>query len=505
VWGWDAVCGYLQCKEQYEIYAFLPTHHDYSSLEYEEIALLRQQFLDLVQSEGVEGLTKFAREHKKDGRRNPKHVYRCNSSIYGAPSAGHEFEMLMHSVHTKSCGLTQTQPEPSLYCRIVVDDEDVVVGYLIVAIFVDDVRFFGTKPEREKYMREVNGKMTVTIEKPPVTEFVSIEIHQDLETRTCEMKMPAYWKKAAGGYGHLFKNGIKERLVPLTIYDEKLLKEEPTEEEIKEAKYLPYAPLLGVMTYPASNCKFEIKLAISKLGSRRNGWSKRHFEVVLRVFEYAVTTCEIGVIYSKGLDPHGDNTLWASADASLEVPRPYGCRIVMLNGAAVSFKAKKHTMTAPSSCWAECTEFANATFDVVGCRNLLAELGVVQEKPTPIDQDNQSAQAIMNNRGSMGPTSRAMNLKVLSSRNHIEDHEVATVDTRTDMMVADMGTKALPANPFIRYRDIMNGYSLVKAAYPNKKLSKYVHDGGSEVGLKEMQVQVMLNCPCESLPQSSSS
>jgi hypothetical protein len=101
VWGWDAVCGYLQCKEQYEIYAFLPTHHDYSSLEYEEIALLRQQFLDLVQSEGVEGLTKFAREHKKDGRRNPKHVYRCNSSIYGAPSAGHEFEMLMHSVHTK--------------------------------------------------------------------------------------------------------------------------------------------------------------------------------------------------------------------------------------------------------------------------------------------------------------------------------------------------------------------------------------------------------------------
>ena len=235
--------------------------------------------------------------------------------------------------------------------------------------------------------------MKVNIEKPPVTEFVSIEIHQDMSTRTCEMKMPAYWKKAAVGYQHLFKNGLKERLVPLSIYDEKLLKEVPTEEEIKEAKYLPYAPLLGVMTYPASNCKFEIKLAISKLGSRRNGWSKRHFEVVLRVFEYAVTTCDIGVIYLKGLDPHGDNTLWASADSSLEVPRPYGCRIVMLNGAAVSFKAKKHTMTAPSSCWAECTEFSNATFDVIGCRNLLAELGFVQAEPTTIEQDNQAAQA----------------------------------------------------------------------------------------------------------------
>jgi hypothetical protein len=109
----------------------------------------------------------------------------------------------------------------------------------------------------------------------------------------------------------------------------------------------------------------------------------------------------------------------------------------------------------------------------------------------------------MNNRGSMGQTSRAMDLKVLSSRNHIEDHAVSTKDTRTDLMVADMGTKALPFNPFVRYRDLMNGYSLVKAAYPEKKISKYVHDGGSEKGLKAMQVQVLLCCPCVPLPFES--
>ena len=226
---------------------------------------------------------------------------------------------------------------------------------------------------------------------------------------------------------------------------------------------------------------------------------------MLRVFEYAHTTCEIGLIFSKGLDPHGDNTLWASADSSLEVPRPYGCRIVMMNGAAVSFKAKKHTMTAPSSCWAECTEFANATFDAVACRNLLAELNFVQSAPTEIEQDNQAAQAIMNNRGSMGQTSRAMNLKVLSSRNKIEDHEVSTKDTRTDHMIADMGTKALAANPFIRYRDIMNGYALVKAAFPEKQLSEHVWDGGSERGLKATQVMVMLCCPCVPSPAHRSS
>ena len=43
-----------------------------------------------------------------------------------------------------------------------------------------------------------------------------------------------------------------------------------------------------------------MKYSISVLGSRRGGWNKAHFEALLKVFEYGVTTCEIGVIYSKG-------------------------------------------------------------------------------------------------------------------------------------------------------------------------------------------------------------
>ena len=32
VWGWGAVCGYLQAKEQCDVYAFLPSHHSYQAL-----------------------------------------------------------------------------------------------------------------------------------------------------------------------------------------------------------------------------------------------------------------------------------------------------------------------------------------------------------------------------------------------------------------------------------------------------------------------------------------
>ena len=62
--------------------------------------------------------------------------------------------MLIHSVHTKVCGCTQTEVEPSIYVRIVVDGNDRVTGYLVAAAFVDDLRFFGTGPEIKKYMED---------------------------------------------------------------------------------------------------------------------------------------------------------------------------------------------------------------------------------------------------------------------------------------------------------------------------------------------------------------
>jgi len=480
VWGWDAVCGYLQAKEQYDVYAFLPSHHDYSSLEYEELEVLRKEFLHMLSTEGEAGLKKFAAKHRRESRQNPKQVYKCNSSIYGCPGAGSAFEMLIHSVHTKTCGCTQTEVEPSIYVRILVDGEDRVTGYLIAAAFVDDLRFFGTEPEVKKYMEDVKSKLKVTFSEPPVLEFISIETYQCLTTHTTELKMPTYFKKAAAGFASFFPKGMKARTVPMSVLDEKTIEETPTEKEIGEAKGLPFRELLGVLSYPASQCKFEMKYAISMLGSRRSGWNAKQFEVVLKVLEYGLTTCEIGVVYSKGLDPHGDNTLYAYADASLRVPRSWGCQVVMMNGACVLYKARKQSKTAPSSCHSEIMSWVDCTTYILGLRNLMAELGMFQERPSNIYEDNESAQKIVTNRGSLGQTSRAMDLDILTARNRVEDQLVQAVRMGTKLMVADIGTKALPEEPFVRLRDVMNGYSLVKAAYPGKEMSPFVYNSSDK-------------------------
>jgi hypothetical protein len=56
--------------------------------------------------------------------------------------------------------------------------------------------------------------------------------------------------------------------VPISVCDEKILSEEATADEIAKAKHLPFNQMLGIMSYGASSCEFEMKHAVSRLGSR---------------------------------------------------------------------------------------------------------------------------------------------------------------------------------------------------------------------------------------------
>jgi hypothetical protein len=62
-------------------------------------------------------------------------------------------------------------------------------------------------------------------------------------------------------------------------------------------------------------------------------------------------------------------------------------------------------------------------------------------------------------------------------RNRIEDHQVEVEYCETGIQVSDQGTKALAENPFVRLRDVMNGYALVRSAYPDKEMSPLVYAG----------------------------
>jgi hypothetical protein len=471
--GLDAVTGFLQAREQFDLYAFLPSHGQYSSLSFEQLAEVRKKLLDLVRKDGMAGLKKFAAAHKKESRTNPRVCYRLNSSIYGAPSANHEWEMLFQHAHVNGCGLTLSEIEPSLYVKIEVDEKDEVSGWMIASVWTDDVRYFGTDAVIREYEKNLQKHVKVKLLGVP-SEFVGTEFKQDLERGLCELKSPKYWEAALLKMGKYFKNGVRERHNPLSVHDEGLMQDEVSDAEVEEAKDLEFRGLLGIVSYPASCVKLEMRYAVSILGKHRGRWGVKQFKVLKKLFEYGYTTRHMGIIYSKGLDVHGDNTTYCFADSAHSLPRSYGCTISMMNGAVTSLSAKKHTLTASSTCEDELIEFSIAVNRMVGFRNIMCEMGLEQEEATTIYQDNQAAISIAMNRGALSKQSRHIDRRVLVARNKIEDGAVVPKYCVTERMLADIGTKALNDNQFAYLRDELNGYALVRRHHPSYPLPAYV-------------------------------
>ena len=134
---------------------------------------------------------------------------------------------------------------------------------------------FGTDPELQDYKSKIASCMKVKFDELPVPEFVGIQTYQDLENGLCELKMPNYWNKAKTFFTQ-FRNGeFKQRKIPLSVLDETAIVTDPSPEEIEAAKHLPYLQAVGLLSYPASQCKFEIRYAVSLVGSRRSGWSQK--------------------------------------------------------------------------------------------------------------------------------------------------------------------------------------------------------------------------------------
>jgi len=426
----------------------------------------------------MKGIKDFSRQLKKERRWKPEVVLELKRSVYGIPDAGQAFAMFMQGMHIKKCGLTQCEVDPSIYFKIEEasapgKEIKAVENFLIVITWVDDVRYFGTDEYVKEYESNVSKNCKCTMEGDS-DEFVSIEIKQDMKNKTVELTQSKYWEKAVERFAEFLPNGkAKERRVPLSAADEKLLVE-PTEQEIKEAEHLPFPNLLGVIQYPSAFSKPEMRYAMSVLSRHRTKWGKRHFLILLKSLEYGFHTRGKGIIYLGCLGPEELNKLVAYADSSLSLPRSQGCRLIIMNGAVISFTSKRHTTTDDSTAAAELTEQYLCACDVEGLRNLMKEVGLEQMEATKIHQDNQAAIQIANNRGQLAKKTRAMDMRTLTVRNKVEDMKVIPVYCETARMLADIGTKALEPAQFELLRDVMTGYGLW-AAIQQGKMNEFVH------------------------------
>lgn len=470
VHGGDVRCAYLQSKQRIPIYAFLPSYIDLVDLSWEELGEIRKGLLSILEQGGPRAIREYVRTKRRGSRR----VLRLLSSVYGTPDAGNAWGLLLISILTERMGFRRSCVDGCLYFKTNsvyeektnTRDAQWVTEYIIVLTWTDDMPYFGTPSMVEWYESEIQKHVPMEFT-PVCTDFIGIEVHQDLVKGVTTLTQAKYWVAAGERFKEYltFPNRVR---IPLP---EGTVMVPATPQEHEAAKHLPYRELVGTLAFPSCHTKIvEIRYAVSQLSAYMQRWNEVHWNYALQCLKYCINTRDIGLMMSKDLDEHGINVLYAYCDSAFTAPRSQGCRLTMINGCTVSLSSQKHSTVDVSTTGAELTEAYLASNDVVGFRNLMQELGFRLQGPTTMYEDNQPAIAVAEGNRNLASKTKHMDIRVWKLRERIDDHEIVLQFCSTHDMLADIGTKALGVCTFEYLRDLCNGYAIVRLRYKDYKM-----------------------------------
>lgn len=206
-----------------------------------------------------------------------------------------------------------------------------------------------------------------------------------------------------------------------------------------------YLTIVGGINYLATMSRPDLLYPMSIVAQRCAAPRRDDMRLLQRMLRYIATTRDSGLEFSKG-----EVRLTGSVDASHNCYDDgkghfgYSFSLGPSDGAFFA-SSKKLKLVTLSSTESEYVALCEATRDAIWLRRLLAELGFPQLEPTIMYQDNESTIAFVAGHRNHKAT-KHINPKFHFTGEAVEQGEICLVHMASELMVADVLTKALPAD-----------------------------------------------------------
>lgn len=207
-----------------------------------------------------------------------------------------------------------------------------------------------------------------------------------------------------------------------------------------------YRRLIGRLLYLQAT-RPDLTYVVNVLSQFVSDPRQDHLDAATRVLRYLKTTLGQGIFFPK----QGGIDLITYCDADwLGCPFTRRSRtgyVLLLGGAPISWKSKKHMVVSRSSAEAEYRAMAVTVSEIIWRRWLLDKLEVRQNGPTPIYCDNQAARNIATN-PVFHERTKHVEMDYYFVRERVDTQEVVPLPIHTKLQVADLFTKALGLQQF---------------------------------------------------------
>ncbi|CAI7780135.1 unnamed protein product [Closterium sp. NIES-53] len=218
----------------------------------------------------------------------------------------------------------------------------------------------------------------------------------------------------------------------------------------------PYTSFVGSIMYAMVGSRPDLAYSAGVLARHLHDWSTPHVSAAKRIARYLKGTTSLGLLLGSipnALELHG----WCDASwgPEGELRRSVTCYLFFLGPSPISWQSKRQAVVATSSCEAEYYSLGAAVHEALWLQSLLTALGLPPTGSTRISCDNNSAIILAKDDGVFHPKAKHIDIKHHFIRDHVANHSVTLLYVPTQDNLADIDTKPLPRDPFLRIRGLL--------------------------------------------------
>ena len=210
----------------------------------------------------------------------------------------------------------------------------------------------------------------------------------------------------------------------------------------------------------------DIAYAINRLSLRSSKATTLDLEALFRVMRYLNGTREFGITLCRDVTLSKVVQLHAYVDAAYGIHHDgkshsgYCFSLGPHKNGMFYARSFKQNNVALSSTESEVNPLVDVSKEIIWFRQLLKELGFPQIDPTPVFEDNSSAITLATKWSGNNKRTKHFSIRIHFLLEQYTTSVIDLVHLSTEYQIADILTKPLPTDQFLRLRDLLLGTHL---------------------------------------------
>ena len=392
-----------------------------------------------------------------EGRDSTDYVLQCNKNIYGQQQAGRVWNRYLET-KLKKIGFKQSLTNSCVLYR----------GKTIYVLYTDDSIIAGPcKKELTETIQDIkNADLDITVE-GDLEDFLGIQMDRR-PNGTIHMSQP-----------HLIKQIMKDIKVDPTklnpksthMVSSRILKRH--NDSAKHDDLFHYRSVIGKLNYLEKGSRPDLSYAVNQCARFSADPRTEHSQALRRIVQYLAGNSDRGTFFNpdkaRGLEVHVDADFagnWDPMDThNSDTARSCHGYVITLAGCPICWKSQLQSEIALSSTGSEYTGLSYALREAIPIMELLCKMrthGVPIQATIPrvqctVFEDNSGALEMAKEFKFRSHT-KHMNNKLHHFQWYVNNSDITIHNIATDDQFADLLTKPLPEDLFVRHHRTIMGW-----------------------------------------------